>query len=67
MTKLKSGSTKLELKYTLFGGLNANYSVYAVILHEEEIIVEIMIGKAVLRAKYVSKITVFDLIIFHDE
>ena len=47
---LKSGSTKLELKYTLSGTPNAEYNMFALILHEEEISVDVMSGKFVLRA-----------------
>ena len=48
---LKSGSTKLELKYTLLSGTpNAEYNMFALILHEEEISVDVMSVKFVLRA-----------------
>ena len=48
--ELKSGSTKLELRYTLSGNPNATYSLYNLILHQEEISVDVKNGKAVLRA-----------------
>ena len=38
----KSGTTKLELKYTLSGNTNAEYSLYGLILHEEEISVDVV-------------------------
>ena len=41
--ELKSGSTKLELKYTL-STPNAEYNMFALILHEEEISVDVMSG-----------------------
>ena len=47
--ELKSGSTKLELKYTL-STPNAEYNMFALILHEEEISVAVMSGKFVLKA-----------------
>ena len=48
--ELKSGSTKIELRYTLSGNPNAAYSLYALILHEEEVSVNVVNGKALLRA-----------------
>ena len=48
--ELKSGSAKLQLKYTLSGSPNAGYNLYALILHEEEISADDVFGKAVLRA-----------------
>ena len=47
--ELKSGSTKLELKYILSTTPNAEYNMFALILHEEEISVDVMSGKFVLR------------------
>ena len=48
--ELKSGSTKLELRYSLDGEPNAKYYVYALILHEEEVSIDVKNGKASLRA-----------------
>ena len=48
--ELKSGSTKIELRYTLSGNLNAAYSLYALILLEEEVSVNVVNGKVVLQA-----------------
>ena len=47
--ELKSGSTKLELKCILSTTPNAEYNMFALILHEEEISVDVMSGKFVLR------------------
>ena len=47
---LKSESTKLNFHYTLNGNPNANYSLYSLILHEEELGVDIINGRAILRA-----------------
>lgn len=47
--ELKEGDTKLELSYQLNGGPDADYSIYALILNEEEISVNVKSGKAVLR------------------
>ena len=48
--ELKNGSTKIELRYTLSGTPNADYSLYALVLYEEEMYVDIPNGKGVLRA-----------------
>ena len=48
--ELKSGSSKIELRYTLSGNPNAAYSLYALILHEEEISVNVVKGKVILQA-----------------
>ena len=48
--ELKSGSSKIELRYTLSGNPNAAYSLYALILHEEEISVNVVKGKVNLQA-----------------
>ena len=48
--ELKNGSTKIELRYTLSGTLNADYSLHTLVLYEEEIYVDIPNGKGVLRA-----------------
>lgn len=47
-TELKGGSTKIELRYSLTGNPNAAYSLYALVLHEEEISVNIVNGNVVL-------------------
>ena len=47
---LKAGSTKLEFKYTLYGGSNADYNLYALILHEEDLSVDVVSGRALFKA-----------------
>ena len=47
--ELKSGSTKIELRYTLSGNPNAAHSLYALIPHEE-VSVNVVNGKVVLQA-----------------
>ncbi|KAL9954669.1 hypothetical protein ACROYT_G042234 [Oculina patagonica] len=48
--EIKSGSTKIEFRYNLSGNPNANYSIYSLILHEEELGVDIVNGKVLLKA-----------------
>ncbi|KAL9960355.1 hypothetical protein ACROYT_G033802 [Oculina patagonica] len=48
--EIKSGSTKIQFIYNLSGNPNANYSLYALILHEEELGVDIVNGKVLLKA-----------------
>ena len=48
--EIKSGSTKIQFSYNLSGTPNANYSLYALILHEEELGVDIVNGKVLLKA-----------------
>ena len=48
-TSLKEGNTKLELKFKLNDTPNAAFNVYALILNEEELSVDVKSGKAVLR------------------
>ena len=47
---LRNESTKLTLHYVLSGNPNANYSIYALILHEEELGVDVVNNRAVLKA-----------------
>ena len=47
--ELKSRATKLELKFSLSGTPNAAYYMYALILNEEEISVDVTSGKVILR------------------
>ena len=47
---LKNESTKLNFHYTLNGNPNANYTLYCLILHEEELGVDVVNGRAVLKA-----------------
>ena len=47
---LKSESTKLNFHYTLNRNPNANYSLYSLILHEEELGVDVVNGRAILKA-----------------
>ena len=48
-TMLKEGDTKLELRFQLNDTPNAEYNLYALILNEEEISVNVMSGKAILK------------------
>ena len=48
--EIKSGSTKIQFIYQLSGNPNANCSLYALILHEEELGVDIVNGKVLLKA-----------------
>ena len=47
---LKNESTKLNFHYTLNGNPNANYSLYSLILHEEELGADVVNGRAILKA-----------------
>lgn len=49
-TDIKDGMTKLTFKYTLSGGTNAAYSVYALVLHEQDVEMRKTDGKLVLRS-----------------
>ena len=46
---LKEGDVKLQLKFKLNDTPNAAYNVYALVLNEEEVSVDVKSGKAVLR------------------
>lgn len=48
-SELKEGETKLEFTFQLNNTPNAEYNLYALILNEEEISVDVKSGKAVLR------------------
>ena len=47
--ELKSGSTKIELRYSLNDTPNAAYNLYALVLYEEDISVDVVSGKVTLR------------------
>ena len=47
---LKNETTQLSFHYTLDGVPNANYTIYSLILHEEDISVDIVNNKAILKA-----------------
>ena len=47
---LKDGVTKLSFHYELNGNPNANYNIYALVLHEREAEIEQKSGKLLLRA-----------------
>lgn len=47
---LKNESTQLNFHYTLSGNPNANYTIYCLILHEEDIGIDVVNGRAVLKA-----------------
>lgn len=47
---IKDGTTKLTFKYKLSGGTNADYSVYALVLYEQDIEITQSNGKLLLRA-----------------
>ena len=48
-SQLKEGDTQLELSFQLNDTPNAEYNIYALILNEEEISVDVRSGRAVLR------------------
>ena len=48
-TDIKDGITKLTFKYTLSAGTNAPYSVYALVLYEQDVEMRKTDGKLVLR------------------
>ena len=47
--ELKRGATKLGLKFQLSADPNATYKIYALVLNEEEISVDSVSGKVILR------------------
>ena len=47
---IKDGMTKLTFKYTLSGGTNAPYSVYALVLYEQDVEMRKTDGKLILRS-----------------
>jgi len=49
-TDIKDGMTKLTFKYTLSGNTNADYSVYALVLYEQDVEMRKTDGKLVLRS-----------------
>ena len=49
-TDIKDGMTKLTFKYTLSGATNATYSVYALVLSEQDVEMRKTDGKLVLRS-----------------
>ena len=49
-TDIKDGMTKLTFKYTLSGATNAAYSVYALVLYEQDVDMRKTDGKVVLRS-----------------
>ena len=49
-TDIKDGMTKLTFKYTLSGGTTADYSVYALALHEQDVEMRKTDGKLILRS-----------------
>jgi len=49
-TDIKDGMTKLTFKYTLSGGTNAAYSVYALVLYEQDVDMINTKGKVVVRS-----------------
>ena len=46
---VKDGMTKLTFKYTLSGATNADYSVYAIVLYEQDVEMVKTSGRLVLR------------------
>ena len=48
-TDIKDGMTKLTFRYTLSGATNAEYSVYALVLYEQDVEIRKTDGKLVLR------------------
>lgn len=49
-TDIKDGSTKLTFKYTLSGATDADYSVYALVLYEQDVEMRKTDGKLILRS-----------------
>ena len=49
-TDIKDGATKLTFKYKLSGGTDADYSVYALVLYEQDVEMRKTDGKLVLRS-----------------
>ena len=49
-TDIKDGSTKLTFKYTLSGTTTTNYSVYALVLYEQDVEMRKTDGKLILRS-----------------
>ena len=47
--EFKEGTTNLELNFTLNDTPNAGFNIYALILNEQEISVDVTSGKAILR------------------
>ena len=47
---IKDGTTKLTFKYTLSGGTNADYSVYSLVLHEQDVEMRKTDGRLILRS-----------------
>ena len=47
---IKDGMTKLTFKYTLSGATNAAYSVYALVLYEQDVEIRKTDGKLILRS-----------------
>ena len=51
---IRDGMTKLSFHYELSGGTNRNYSVYALVLHEQDVEMIKIDGKLILRSKSTS-------------
>ena len=49
-TDIKDGSTKLTFKYTLSGATATDYSVYALVLYEQDVEMRKTDGKLILRS-----------------
>ena len=49
--EIRPGSTKLKLRFTLSAAPNAAYNIYASVLDEQELSVDVLNGKAVLKNK----------------
>ena len=49
-TDIKDGSTKLTFKYTLSGTTATDYSVYALVLYEQDVEMRKTDGKLILRS-----------------
>ena len=49
--EIRPGSTKLKLRFTLSAAPNAAYNIYASVLDEQELSVDVVNGKAVLKNK----------------
>ena len=49
-TDIRDGMTKLTFKYTLSGATNADYSVYSLVLYEQDVEMRKTDGKLTLRS-----------------
>ncbi|PFX15495.1 Collagen-like protein 6, partial [Stylophora pistillata] len=53
--EIMKAATRLDFEYSLNNTTNADYHIYAMILNDEEISVDVMSGKALIRKKKLAK------------